>query len=261
MSWFPQIGAGSMAQFPLQRSRKWRAIVNDLESGERIMLPDTAAGQLEWQLSYQELTDAETATLSSLFSASQGGFETFTFIDPMANLLGWSENLSQPNWQAGLLQCTSGVTDPLGTQRAWSLANGSAGTQQLQQTLGVPGAYVACFSAYFRAATAGTITMSRDSVTATATIGPGWTRAYVSGLGSAGATQSTFSVAAGAGQTIQVFGLQVEAQPYPSLYKQTTTALGIYEETWFGNDVLTITGTSPGFSSCNIVLVSRVSGD
>ena len=37
MSWFPQIGAGSMAQFPLQRSRKWRAIMNDLESGERIM--------------------------------------------------------------------------------------------------------------------------------------------------------------------------------------------------------------------------------
>jgi hypothetical protein len=261
MSWFPQIGAGSIAQFPLRRSRKWRAIVNELESGERILLPDTAAGQVEWQLSYQDLTDAETATLSSLFSASQGGFETFTYIDPMANLLGWSENLSQPNWQAGLLQCTSGVTDPLGTQRAWSLANGSAGTQQLQQTLGVPGAYVTCFSAYLRANTPGTIIMSRDSVTTTAMIGPAWKRAFASGPGSAGATESTFSIAAGAGQTIQVYGLQVEAQPYPSLYKQTTTALGIYEETWFANDVLTITGTSPGLSSCNVVLVSRVPGD
>jgi hypothetical protein len=160
-----------------------------------------------------------------------------------------------------LLQCVSGVTDPLGTQRAWSLANGSPGTQQLQQTLGVPGAYVACFSAYFRADTAGPITMSRDSVTTTAAIGPAWTRGFVSGPGSAGATQSTFAIAAGAGQTVEVFGLQVEVQPYPSLYKQTTTAPGIYEETWFGNDVLTITGTSPGFSSCNIVLVSRVSGD
>ena len=60
---------------------------------------------------------------------------------------------------------------------------------------------------------------------------------------------------------MQVFGLQVEAQPYPSLYKQTSSALGIYEETWFGNDELTITGTSPGLSSCNVVLVSRVSGD
>ena len=261
MSWFPQIGAGSMAQFPLQRSRKWRAIVNELEGGERILLPDSAAGQIEWRLSYQDLTDAETAALSSLFSVSQGGFETFSFIDPMANLLGWSENLSRPNWQAGLLQCTSGATDPLGTQRAWSLANGSPGTQQLEQTLGVPGAYVMCFSGYFRADTTGAITLSRDSVATTATVGPTWTRAFVSGPASASAAQSTFAIAAGAGQTIQVFGLQVEAQPYPSLYKQTTTALGIYEETWFGNDVLTITGTSPGLSSCGVVLVSRVSGD
>jgi hypothetical protein len=261
MNWYPQIGAGSIAQFPLRRSRKWRAIVNELESGERIMLPDAAAGQVEWQLSYQDLTDAETATLTALFSASQGGFEAFTFIDPMANLLGWSENLSQPNWQAGLLHPTSGVTDPLGTQRAWSLANGSPGTQQLQQTLGVPGAYVACFSAYFRADSPGTITISRDNLTKTAVAGPVWTRAFVSGAGIAGATQSTFAIAAGAGQTIQIFGLQVEAQPYPSIYKQTTTAPGIYEETWFGNDVLTVAGTSPGFSSCNIVLVSRVPGD
>ena len=50
------------------------------------------------------------------------------------------------------------ATDPLGTQRAWSLANGSPGTQQLEQTLGVPGAYVMCFSGYFRADTTGAIT-------------------------------------------------------------------------------------------------------
>jgi hypothetical protein len=260
MSWFPQIGAGSMAQFPLQRSRKWRAIVNDLESGERIMLPDADAGQVEWRLSYQDLTDAETANISSLFSASQGGFETFTFIDPMANLLGWSENFSQPGWQTGLLQCTSGVTDPLGTLRASTLTNNSPGTQQLQQTLGVPGAYVACFSGYFRGTSPGTIIISRDSVTKTVTVGPAWQRAFVSGPGSAGATQSTFSIASGAGQTVQIWGLQVEAQPYPSLYKQTSAALGIYEETWFGNDELTIASTSPGLSSCDIVLVSRVSG-
>lgn len=260
MNWFPQIGAGSIAQFPVERSRRWRAIVNELESGERIMLPDTASGQVQWQLSYQDLTDAETGLLSSLFNTSQGGFETFSFIDPMANLLGWSENLSQPSWQAGLLQCTSGVSDPLGTQRAWSLANGSPGSQQLQQTLGVPGTYVVCFSAYFRADTAGTIAISRDSVTTTTAVGPTWTRAYVSCLSSAAATQSTFSVAAQAGQTVQIFGLQVEAQPYPSLYKQTSAALGIYGETWFANDVLTITGTSPGLSSCDITLMSRVTG-
>ncbi len=38
MNWFPQIGAGSVAQFPLTRSRQWRAIANILESGERILV-------------------------------------------------------------------------------------------------------------------------------------------------------------------------------------------------------------------------------
>ena len=32
MNWFPQIGAGSVAQFPVTRSRKWRAITNSLET-------------------------------------------------------------------------------------------------------------------------------------------------------------------------------------------------------------------------------------
>jgi hypothetical protein len=260
MSWFPQLGEGSIAQFPWQRSRKWRAIVNNLESGEQIMLPDTAAGQVEWNLSYQELTDAETALISGLFSASQGGFGTFTFIDPMANLLGWSEELSQPNWQVGLLRCMGAAADPLGTQRASSITNGSAGTQQVQQTLGLPGSYVACFSAYFRADATGTITISRDNLTAIVTVGPTWRRTYLSGPGTAGATQSTFSVAVGAGQTIQVWGLQVEAQPYPALYKQTGAAMGIYNETWFGDDALTITNNGPGLSSCEVVLVSRVTG-
>jgi len=49
MSLFPQIGAGSVAQFPLTRSQTWRSIMNQLESTEQIMLPDTAAGEIGWR--------------------------------------------------------------------------------------------------------------------------------------------------------------------------------------------------------------------
>ena len=75
MTWFPQIGSGSIAQFPLQRARKWRAISNQMEGGERILLPDTAAGQIDWSLVYQDLSDAETLNLSNLFAAAQGEFD------------------------------------------------------------------------------------------------------------------------------------------------------------------------------------------
>jgi hypothetical protein len=258
MNWFPQVGAGSVAQFPLSRSRRWRAIVNRMESNEVILLPDTAAGQIGWKLSYQDLTDAEVQKLSGLFTASQGAFGAFTFIDPLANLLGWSENVSQSAWQLGLLQAGANVADPLGTQRASSLTNPGQATQSLRQSLGVPGDYVACFSAYLRSVVAGSVTLQRDGTAHIVTVGPSWRRFFINGTGIAGASQSTFSVALSAGQTIDVWGLQVEAQPYPSLYKQTSASLGIHEETYFADDELAVTSTGVGFSSCEITLISRV---
>ena len=104
----------------------------------------------------------------------------------------------------------------------------------------------------------GTVTLRRDATGLAVTLGAGWQRVFVNGAGVNGAGQSTFSIALVAGQTIDVWGLQVEAQPYPSAYKQTAAALGIYEETYFGDDDLTITSTNVGLSSCEITLMSRV---
>ncbi len=258
MSLFPQIGAGSVAQFPLTRSRRWRSIANQMESSEQVILPDAAAGEIEWRLGYRDLTDAEVGSLSSLFASSQGSFGAFTFIDPMANLLGWSEDLSQPVWQAGLLQHASGVSDPLGTLRASSITNASPGAQTLTQTLAVPGSYVACFSVYLRSDAAGSVTLHRDGTQIMAVVGPAWRRVFVSGAGASGAVQSSFSISIAAAQTIEVWGLQVEVQPYPSAYRQTTAPHGIYEETYFENDELGIVSTSCGLSSCDIRLLSRV---
>lgn len=258
MSWFPQIGNGSMAQFPLTRSRKWRAISNELESAEQIILTDQAAGQIRWRLAFQDLTDAETGALSALFTASQGSFGAFTFVDPLANLLGWSEDLQQPDWQAGLLVTSLNIIDPLGTKRASSISNSSAGIQALLQTLQIPGDYVACFSAWLRSDAVGMVALQRDNAQRVVPIGPAWRREFISAEGLAGATQSSFSIAISSGQTIDVWGLQVEAQPCPSAYKQTATPKGVFEETYFEDDELKITSTSVGLSSCDLRLMSRV---
>jgi hypothetical protein len=258
MSWFPQIGTGSLSQFPLRRSRKWRSISNQMEGGERIALPDFTAGELEWQLSLQELSDDEAGVLGDFFVAAQGKSGSFLFIDPMANLLGWSEDFSQPDWQRGLLSAAAGATDPLGTTRATVLANSSAGAQSIQQTIAVPGDYVACFSAWVSSGVTGAITIERDGNALTCAVGPVWRRVHVNGRGASGAGQSSFAIVLAAGQTVNVWGLQVEAQPYPSQYRKTGAALGIYEETYFGNDELRLKNTGLGLSSCEIVLCSRV---
>jgi len=258
MNWFPQIGAGAVAQFPFQRKRQWRAITNVLESGELISLPDVDGGQIEWRLSYRDLTDTEVANLTGLFAASAGEATPFGFIDPFANLLGWSENLSQPGWQLGQLTATGGANDPVGTNRAWTLQNANAAEQLLSQTLGIPGSYTACFSAYVYSASAVTIGILRDANRVNLPAGPQWKRILISGAGTSGTAQSTFSLAIGAGNGVRVFGLQVEAQPWPSPYRPTGVAAGILEETRFSGGDLAVVNTAPGLSTCQVTLVSRI---
>jgi hypothetical protein len=258
MNWFPQIGSGSVAQFPLQRKRLWRAITNVMESGELISLPDANGGQIEWKLSYQELTDAEVANLTNLFATSGGEAGSFGFVDPFANLLGWSEDLSQPGWQLGELTATGGAGDPAGTTRAWTLQNASGAEQTLSQSLGVPGEYTICFSAYVYSSVAVSVGMLRDATRLNVTVGPQWKRVQISGAGVSGATASTFAMAVGAGSSVQVFGLQAEAQPWPSAYRPTGAAAGILEETRFSGAELAVMNTAPGLSACQVSLVSRI---
>jgi hypothetical protein len=258
MTWFPQIGAGSVAQFPLTRVRRWRNISNQLESGERIVLADRNANEIGWELNYQDLSDTEVVGFTDLFDASQGQAFTFFFADPLANLLGWSEDLTRPEWQTNLLQTSPGIADPVGSQRAWSIANGAAGALALQQTLGLSGDYMACFSVWVRSAGKTTVVLQRDSQQTVMPVGTAWKRVSLNGRGTSGATESTFGVLLAPGQGIQVFGPQVEVQPYPSTYKSTTVARGIYQQTSFAADELNIVSTSVGLSSCQITLRSRV---
>jgi hypothetical protein len=258
MNWFPQIGSGSIAQFPVTRTRTWRNIVNVIESGEQVTLPDADGGLIQWRLSYQDLTAAEMGNLNTLFQISQGSFAPFTFVDPLANLLGWSEQLTQPGWQTGLLEFATGVNDPLGTTRASTINNPNTGSQALSQSVGLAGSMVTCFSAWIRSSSGAQITLSRDT-SQTSVIAPiGWTRIFLSGTGASGSGSTTFSLTIPAGQTVDVWGLQVEAQPYPSIYMQTGAAYGIYEETYFATDQLTVTATAPGLAACDLQLVSRV---
>lgn len=258
MNWYPQVGAGSIAQFPFGGQRVWRAIRNVLESGEQIVLPDDSAGQMQWRLSYVDLTDAETQQISDLFTACCGTYGSFGFVDPSANLIAWSEDLSRADWQKGQLGITAGVNDPLGGVAAWAVANGAAGPLALMQSVGIPGSYVACFSVWLRAATRTSVALRRDSSASTVPVSTVWQRAYITGAGDAGASSATVSIEIPAGQTVQLFGAQLEAQPYPSQYKPSGAAAGIYEETYFGDDSLTITSTGVGLSSCDVKLTSRI---
>lgn len=258
MNYFPQTSAGSIAQFPFQRTRQWRWIQNQLESGEMILLPDAPASEISWKLSYTDLNATEANAFSALFESCQGQFGGFLFVDPIANLLAWSEDYTQPAWQTGLLAITAGAADPLGSSRAARVGNRAQAEQSLAQTLNLPGDYLACWSVWARSDSSASFALIRDGARNDFVLTPNWTRYLLSGTGFQGASQSVFSMAVAAGQGVEIFGPQVEVQPSASSYKVTGTATGIFPETYFAGDEFLMTSTGPGLFSAEINLISRV---
>jgi hypothetical protein len=57
------------------------------------------------------------------------------------------------------------------------------------------------------------------------------------------------------GTSIDVRGLQVEAQPGTSTYKRTTSRCGIYPNARFDDDALEILTAGPGRHSCTIKVI------
>lgn len=115
MLYYPQLTAGALSQFPVTRSTNMRTISNQLASGFTIRMSDTGYQKVQWRLRYSSLTDGERSAIESLFEASEGQLNTFTFLDPTDNLLMWSEDWTQMVWTADpLLQVTGGVPDALG---------------------------------------------------------------------------------------------------------------------------------------------------
>ncbi len=106
---------------------------------------------MQWRLAYSDLTDGERLSIESLFEASQGQLNTFTFLDPTDNLLMWSEDWTQAVWTPDpLLQVSSGVQDPLGGSAAMQLTNTAQTTQQIIQNISGPSSFVYCYSVYLR---------------------------------------------------------------------------------------------------------------
>ena len=67
-------------------------------------------------------------------------------------------------------------------------------------------------------------------------------------------TSIRFAIEIGAGATVDVYGLQVEAQAGASGYKASTRG-GVYEDAHLGDDVLTITTTDVNRHSCTVKII------
>ncbi len=255
MTLYPQLASGALSQFPVQKTRRARTVINRASDGSTIKLADPAGEVIEWVLTYTDLSDDEAAALRAFFSAAEGTLNGFTFLDPAGNLLAWSDELDNAVWQKEpFLSLTGDIADPRGATRAWRLNNSGAAEQSAGQTLAAPGEYQYCFSVYVRSTTATSIGLTVGSQTARRAVSRDWTRIAWTAEGDAGATSVRFAVAVGAGDVVDVYGLQVEAQTAASGYKASGRG-GVYEDAHLSDDVMAITTTDVNRHSCTVRII------
>lgn len=252
---YPQLRTGALSQYPLRKGRRMRTVLNQAADGSSVRLADPAGETTEWQLQYQEISDEEAAALEQLFTAAEGTLQGFTFLDPAANLLAWTDQLDTESWQKDpLLELAQGVNDPTGKTRAWGLNNHGGAGQAIGQTLQVPGAYTYCFSVYARAATPGTVRLLIGSEPAERVVSDAWGRIVFAAAGPAGGESLRFAIEAPAGSTVEVYGPQVEAQSGASVYR-TSTRGGVYDDAHFRDDVFRVTRTGFNRNSCTVNII------
>jgi hypothetical protein len=263
MPHFPQLVTGAVSQYPVVRNRRARTVVNQSLDGHTVKLGDPEGGCLHWELRLSGLTDQEWAAIESLFHACEGGLGEFTFLDPADNLLSRSEDLTANEWQSDpLLQLTPEVADPLGTNRATGITNTSQTTQGISQSLDVPGDIHYCLSLYARGSQQTQLTLKRftasHSEVNTVEVTPAWKRFISSGNLGVSEAPVHFGLEIQAGASVDVFGMQVEAQLGASDYKRTEAGGGVYANARFLDDSLTVVTEGSDQHSSVIRLVSAL---
>ncbi|HWB86039.1 MAG TPA: hypothetical protein VG675_17990 [Bryobacteraceae bacterium] len=252
---YPQLSSGAITHFPVRKRRVTRTITNTTLDGRAIKLADPGAETTQWQLQYSALSDEELSMLQQFFSAAEGTLNTFLFLDPTDNLLAWSGQLDQAVWEcAPFLSLSSDISDLAGGTAAWTLTNSSSAAQSIQQTLNAPAGYVYCFSAYARCNQPVTVTMLRGTDRFDRAVGPGWSRLVVSGA-SAPADSISFGLELPGNATIDVYGLQVEPQTFPSAYKPTQATTGVYADARLRDDLFSFTTTDVNRHSCAVNII------
>lgn len=257
---FPQLNTGAAVQFPFTAEYRARTVVQEWLDGGIERAGDAAAQEVCWRLRYRGLSDAEVQALEALHNSARGRLRSFLFLDPAANLLAWSEALGNAVWIRSPLLSVAGITAE--GNAAFRLVNAGQADQSLSQTLAAPAELVYSFSFEARSASTGRIAAEQsaasDLLRTEFAIGNAWTRCVQSGRLASAAEAVEFRVILPPGTVVEVRGLQVEAQPQASEYKPTYSASGIYPETRFSQDRLSVVTQGSNNHEVEVNLTSRV---
>lgn len=257
---FPQLLSGTLAQ-SVRRMRRRRIAEVERPDGTRSQLLDLRADSTYWTLKLDNISIDEWQSIESLFVGSRGRLKAFLFIDPLGNMLSHSDDLLDNVWARGpYLDVSSGQGDYWGGLSGSLVVNAGQEEGDLEQSIPVPGSLQYTMSVYLRTAGSTNVDLwiasagaeRRANVAVTAD----WRRYSVTAALDVTSESCRFGLTLPAGRSVECCGFQAEAQPFPSMYKRTTSG-AVYPATRFDTDVLPVEATSPGCYSTTLQLMSR----
>jgi hypothetical protein len=252
---YPQLGTGALSQFPIRKTRRTRTVTNRAADGSEVKLSDPTGVITEWSLVYSDLNDEEAGALQAFFDSVEGSLYGFTFPDPAGNLLAWSDDLGNETWQKDpLLALTPGVEDPRGGTQAWRVLNNGLAAQTVAQTIAAPGAYRYSLAAYLRANAETNTRLWASGAFRVQKVTTQWNRVVLSPPAAPDATSVRFGIEIEALGAVELYGMQVEAQPGASGYKPTSRG-GVYENAHLRDDELAMTKTGVNRHSCTVNII------
>lgn len=248
---FPELSSGAAAQFPWRRTIGYRSVRNRFPAGEEIDYGDVLFESRRWELPLADLEDAEWQAIRDLFEETQGRRLPFTFVEPGANLLAWSESLDQDAWVQGVgVTVGGGQSDPVGGSAAANLSGGGSWT--VSQTIAAPASRAFVASAWLKCNGSGTLGLADGAGHAKQLQIDGdntWRLYQLPWRQASSAEQIIFEISGSGGATISAYGLQVEPQLGRSSYKRTKQQAGVYANAFFDQDSLEQSLTAPNQNS------------
>jgi hypothetical protein len=254
------------AGFPLKRETCFLTRVNRLEGGAEYRLCEQQRRLCRWEFDLRNATLEQLQRLEASFQGVAGRYESFAFLDPLENLLLWSEDFSQTVWEktdAPAFQAGGQLPDPLGGNGAQRWSNTSPSPNALSQWLAVPEAGLQLTGSVWAKAASpvelalAVVAEGQESFEARVTLGTEWRRYSAGGrFGDASSGQQVgLRLQLPPDSTVDLFGAQLMALPSPGAYTKTTDARGFHPRCRFGSDVLSRSETAAGSGGVKFAIV------
>lgn len=262
MLFFPQLSTGTTALYPLRRQRRRRTVINRMADGRDVRFSDPDYASSAWELEVTGASRTEWNAIETLFESTAGRARTFTLLEPAGNLLLQSEALGAPEWNpSALVTVTTGIADPFQGAGAVRVLNVAPTSGEISQPLTVPGNFQYAFSVWAKAASASSLGLfasgAGGAIQRSYVLTSGWKRIVLPVALDLAVEMLTFGVQLVPGDSVDLFGMQVDAQPGVGGYQKTSARGGVHSNARFYDDALTVRARGTDVYDSVIRIVSR----